>query len=98
MTDSMEFITTEFPENSTAVALGVFDGVHRGHREVLRHAVGSEGLEPWVFTFSEKSLPTGKMGARRLEPPEIKFSIMKACGIRHVFAPDFGEVKGLSGE
>ena len=52
MTDSMEFITTEFPENSTVVALGVFDGVHKGHREVLRHAVGSEGLEPWVFTFS----------------------------------------------
>ena len=98
MTESMEFITTEFPENSTVVALGVFDGVHKGHREVLRRAVISEGLEPWVFTFSEKSLPTGKMGARRLEPPEIKFSIMKECGIKHVYAPDFGEVKGLSGE
>ena len=98
MTDSMEFITTEFPKNDTVVALGVFDGVHRGHREVLRRAVGSEGLEPWVFTFSEKSLPTGKAGAKRLEPPEIKFSIMKACGISHVYAPDFGDVKGLSGE
>ena len=98
MTDRMEFITTELPENSTVVALGVFDGVHKGHREVLRRAVISEGLEPWVFTFSEKSLPTGKAGAKRLEPPEIKFSIMKACGIRHVYAPDFGDVKGLSGE
>ena len=94
----MEFITTEFPKKSTAVALGVFDGVHRGHREVLKNAVLSEGLEPWVFTFSEKSLPTGKQGAKRLEPPEVKYSIMKACGIAHVYAPDFGEVKGLSGE
>ena len=94
----MEFITTEFPKKSTAVALGVFDGVHRGHREVLKNAVHSEGLEPWVFTFSEKSLPTGKQGAKRLEPPEVKYSIMKACGIAHVYAPDFGEVKGLSGE
>lgn len=98
MTDSMEFITTEFPKNDTAVALGVFDGVHRGHREVLHRAVISEGLEPWVFTFSEKSLPTGKSGAKRLEPPEIKFSIMRSCGISHVYAPDFDEVKGLSGE
>lgn len=98
MTDSMEFITTEFPKNDTVVALGVFDGVHKGHREVLHRAVISEGLEPWVFTFSEKSLPTGKAGAKRLEPPEIKFSIMKSCGIKHVYAPDFGDVKGLSGE
>ena len=94
----MEFITTEFPKKDTAVALGVFDGVHRGHREVLRRAVNSNGLEPWVFTFSEKSLPTGKAGAKRLEPPEIKYSIMKACGIAHVYAPDFGDVKDFSGE
>lgn len=98
MTDSMDFITAEFPKNNTAVALGVFDGVHRGHREVLHRAVISEGLEPWVFTFSEKSLPTGKSGAKRLEPPEIKFGIMKACGIAHVYAPDFDDVKSLSGE
>ena len=99
MTDKMEeFITTMLPEKETAVALGVFDGVHRGHREVLRHAVDSSELEPWVFTFSEKSLPTGKSGAKRIEPPEIKFSIMKACGIKYVFAPDFADVKDLSGE
>ena len=92
------FITAELPQKNTAVALGVFDGVHKGHREVLKNAVGSEGLEPWVFTFSEKSLPTGKAGAKRIEPPEIKYSIMKTCGIKHVFAPDFGDVKDLSGE
>lgn len=93
-----EFITTMLPEKETAVALGVFDGVHRGHREVLKNAVESEGLEPWVFTFSEKSLPTGKSGAKRIEPPEIKYSIIKTCGIAHVYAPDFSDVKDFSGE
>ncbi len=93
-----EFITNELPKQNTAVALGVFDGVHKGHREVLRRAALSPGLEPWVFTFSEKSLPTGKAGAKRIEPPEIKYSIMRSCGIKNVYAPDFGEVKSLSGE
>ena len=92
------FVTNELPENPTAVALGVFDGVHRGHRAVLREAVSDGGLEPWVFTFSEKSLPTGKGGAKRLEPPMLKYSIMKKCGIVHVYAPDFGDMKDLSGE
>ncbi len=93
-----DFVTNELPEKETAVALGVFDGVHRGHRAVLKEAAFGGGLEPWVFTFSERSMPTGKKGAKRLEPPQLKFSIMKQCGIAHVYAPDFDSVKDLSGE
>lgn len=93
-----EFVTENYPEKNTAVALGVFDGVHRGHRAVLCETADSGGLEPWVFTFSEKSLPSGKAGTLRLEPPEVKFGIMKNCGIAHVFAPDFADVKDFSGE
>ena len=33
-----------------AVAIGTFDGVHRGHRSVLDTLVDS-GLEPTVITF-----------------------------------------------
>lgn len=92
-----EFVTETFPEKDTAVALGVFDGVHRGHRAVLSETAASGGLEPWVFTFSEKNLPSGKAGALRLEPPEVRFGIMKNCGIRHIYAPDFADVKDYSG-
>ena len=35
----------------TAVALGLFDGLHRGHQAVIRRAVGLPGLTPAVFTF-----------------------------------------------
>lgn len=93
-----EFLTNEPAQRPTAVALGVFDGVHIGHRAVLREAVNSGDLEPWVFTFTEESISKAKKGAVRLEPPCIKFNIMKKCGIAHVYAPDFSEVQSLSGE
>ena len=51
-----EFLTNEPAQRPTAVALGVFDGVHIGHRAVLREAVNSGDLEPWVFTFAEESI------------------------------------------
>ena len=51
-----------------------------------------------MFTFAEESIPKAKKGAVRLEPPCIKFNIMKKCGIAHIYAPDFSEVQSLSGE
>ena len=59
-----EFLTNEPAQRPTAVALGVFDGVHIGHRAVLREAVNSGDLEPWVFTFAEESIPKAKKGIR----------------------------------
>ena len=93
-----EFLTNEPAQRPTAVALGVFDGVHIGHRAVLKEAANSGELEPWVFTFAEESISKAKKGAVRLEPPCVKFNIMKKCGIAHVYAPDFSEVQRLSGE
>jgi riboflavin kinase/FMN adenylyltransferase len=40
----------ELEPRPRAVAIGSFDGVHRGHRAVI-HAVRATGLEPTVITF-----------------------------------------------
>lgn len=43
----------QIPRTPRAIALGVFDGVHIGHRAVISRAVGMEGTSPAVFTFSQ---------------------------------------------
>lgn len=92
------FVTDEIPKKQTSVALGIFDGVHRGHRMVLKETAKDRNFEPWVFTFSESALPTGKKDVLRLEPAEFRYRMMKRCGISHVYAPDFCDIKDFSGE
>ena len=59
MSDGTAFAREELrraaaPGRSAAVAIGVFDGVHRGHRYLIDHLVErarNEGLAPLVVTF-----------------------------------------------
>ncbi len=51
----------ELERRPRAVAIGTFDGVHRGHRSVIRSAVES-GLDPTVVTFDPH--PRVAMGNR----------------------------------
>ena len=38
-----------------AVALGLFDGVHLGHRRVIAETIGVEGMRSCVFTFGRQA-------------------------------------------
>jgi riboflavin kinase/FMN adenylyltransferase len=42
--------SSELPPAERAVAIGTFDGVHRGHRAVIAAAIAT-GLRPAVVTF-----------------------------------------------
>ena len=48
----------ENTDENTAVALGIFDGVHIGHREIISRTIAlSEGkTAPCVFTFRTESV------------------------------------------
>lgn len=83
----------------TAVALGCFDGLHRGHLAVIGAAVArrAEGLLPAVFTFDEspqKEL-TGK-AVPRLMTNSWKEQLLSDYGVELLYNIDFSEVMKLT--
>ena len=75
-----------------AVAIGVFDGVHRGHRSVLRAAIDS-GLDPTVITFDPH--PRIVLGNRveLLSTLERRLELLEDVGVADTlvaaFTPEF---------
>ena len=78
-------------------ALGVFDGVHLGHRRVLARASALGRCH--VVTFASDSMPE-KQGEqmRYIYTDEQKRRLLMTCGANAVFALPFGELAELSGE
>lgn len=84
-----------------AVALGIFDGVHLGHRSVIARAVGMEkqGLLPSVFTFKSSTLPAKQGRAvEYIYTDEYRERLLKGLGICDVINADFSQIHTLSGE
>ena len=78
-------------------ALGVFDGVHLGHRSVIAHAVRSGICR--VVTFQAETMPE-KQGhpLRYIYCDEQRARLLKDCGAEAVTALAFGQVCGMDGE
>lgn len=81
------------------IALGFFDGVHRGHRKILSEAVceaRKRGLPSAVFTFRSESEHI--KGEGRIYPTEQKLSLIAECGIDEAIVADFDAVREVSAE
>lgn len=85
----------------TAVALGLFDGVHLGHRAVIKAACEQKryGLTPAVFTFEPESI-SYKPGAGQgyIYGQRYKWQLLHECGVSCFYSPPFESIKSWSGE
>lgn len=81
----------------TAAALGAFDGLHIGHRAVVRAAVES-GLTPVAFTFRDNPAEHLGGGCRYLTTMEERLRIFAEWGVEAVIMPDFADIAGWSAE
>ncbi len=95
------FNTIEKTEYSTAVALGFFDGVHKGHQAVidLCKRVKSDNEKLVVFTFKDSPLAciSGKKKPM-LTTNEEKFKLFESLGVDIVYCVGFGDVQNMSAE
>ena len=100
----MEVKHYKYPEKlnlvNTAVALGYFDGVHIGHRELISLLVReakAKGLSSYILTFADGISKTKKTQSV-IYNTEEKLTIFASLGVDGVIVTDFDSIKTLSPE
>ncbi len=82
-----------------AVALGLFDGMHPGHRQVVLAAYHGieDGVSRGVYTFTPSTMTT-KAISGRLCTAEQQMQLLQSMGVDELFEVDFATVQQLTPE
>ncbi|MEG1994131.1 MAG: bifunctional riboflavin kinase/FAD synthetase [Oscillospiraceae bacterium] len=84
----------------TAFAIGLFDGLHIGHREVINNALMQKknGFMTGVFTFSDTKNDENyfKDNFKYIFTQKTKENILEKMGIDYLVAPPFSDVKNYT--
>ena len=80
----------------SAIALGNFDGVHKGHQMLIRECVAAaeeKGLTPSVFTFSNHPVNEirGETVIKNIMTFDEKAEQLEKLGVETLFSPRFDE-------
>ena len=81
------------PEKDTVLTVGVFDGVHLGHRHLLDHLIdwAAPACAPAVITFSNRPVTVFRPGTfpSYLTTPEHKLDLLREAGVELVVPLEF---------
>lgn len=88
-------------QNKTAVTMGIFDGVHIGHRTVINTACEfkKQGLDVVLFTFKTDTVTTkGRGHIEMLLSDDLKREHFDKLGVDYIYSPAFDEMKNMTAE
>ena len=85
------------PAVPRSVALGLFDGLHPGHRQVILAAVrqGEDCLSRAVYTFLPHTINTKTIAGRLCDDREEEH-LLQIMGVEELFKEDFAAVRHLT--
>lgn len=86
-------------KNKTAVTMGIFDGVHRGHQAVINTACEfkKQGLDVVLFTFKTDTVTTkGRGFIEMLLSDDLKKERFDKLGVDNIYSPAFDEMKNMT--
>lgn len=89
-------------QEKTCVALGYFDGIHMGHKCIIKNMIDiakKKGLKPVVFTFSEnpREVLTGRP-MKKIIGMDDKKLILSSLGVEKVYMINFSSIMKLSAD
>jgi riboflavin kinase/FMN adenylyltransferase len=89
----------ELERRPRAVAIGVFDGVHLGHRALVCDVLPAPGLVPTVVTFHPHPREVLGYGVEMLTTLERRLELLEELGVEETLVVEFtAEVAGLPPE
>lgn len=84
--------------HKTAIALGAFDGIHIGHKQVINKAnkFKKNGLKSVVLTFKYCNLiPESKLDNKTILTQTLKKQILQDMGVDILINPDFEDINSI---
>jgi riboflavin kinase/FMN adenylyltransferase len=88
-----QLLANAAPDRDTVLTVGVFDGVHQGHRHLLSRLIDLAGSTciPAVVTFNNRPITVLRPGTvpSYLTTPEHKVRLLEELGIELVVSLDF---------
>lgn len=83
-------------ESKVGIALGNFDGLHRGHQFLIKEMIGKSknlGIEPSILLFNRhsKAITLEEKKLELISPLEDKINLLKDMGIKNIFLIEFNK-------